>query len=53
MDNNFYHLPVLLEEVLTGLDIKPDGVYIDGTCGGGGHSDQIAKRLSGGTLVGI
>ncbi|MDE6746491.1 MAG: 16S rRNA (cytosine(1402)-N(4))-methyltransferase RsmH, partial [Oscillospiraceae bacterium] len=53
MDNNFYHLPVLLEEVLAGLDIKPDGVYIDGTCGGGGHSDQIAKRLSGGTLVGI
>ena len=53
MDNNFYHLPVLLDEVLAGLDIKPDGVYIDGTCGGGGHSDQIAKRLSGGTLVGI
>lgn len=53
MDNNFYHLPVLLDEVLAGLDIKPDGVYIDGTCGGGGHSDQIAKRLRGGTLVGI
>ena len=53
MDNNFYHLPVLLDEVLAGLDIKPDGLYIDGTCGGGGHSDQIAKRLSGGTLVGI
>lgn len=53
MNNDFYHLPVLLDEVLAGLDIKPDGVYIDGTCGGGGHSDQIAKRLSGGTLVGI
>lgn len=53
MDNNFYHLPVLLDEVLAGLDIKPDGVYIDGTCGGGGHSSEIAKRLSGGTLVGI
>ncbi len=53
MDNNFYHLPVLLDEVLEGLDIKPDGIYIDGTCGGGGHSSEIAKRLSGGTLVGI
>lgn len=53
MSNDFYHLPVLLDEVLAGLDIKPDGIYIDGTCGGGGHSDQIAKRLSGGTLVGI
>lgn len=53
MNNDFYHLPVLLDEVLAGLDIKPDGVYIDGTCGGGGHSSEIAKRLSGGTLVGI
>lgn len=53
MDNKFYHLPVLLDEVLAGLDIKPDGTYIDGTCGGGGHSSEIAKRLSGGTLVGI
>lgn len=53
MNNKFYHLPVLLDEVLAGLDIKPDGTYIDGTCGGGGHSSEIAKRLSGGTLVGI
>lgn len=53
MDNKFYHLPVLLDEVLAGLDIRPDGAYIDGTCGGGGHSSEIAKRLSGGTLVGI
>lgn len=53
MDNKFYHLPVLLDEVLAGLDIKPDGTYIDGTCGGGGHSSEIAKRLSGGTLMGI
>lgn len=53
MNNDFYHLPVLLDEVLAGLDIKPGGVYIDGTCGGGGHSSEIAKRLSGGTLVGI
>lgn len=53
MDNKFYHLPVLLDEVLAGLDIRPDGAYIDGTCGGGGHSSEIAKKLSGGTLVGI
>lgn len=53
MDNKFYHLPVLLDEVLAGLDIKPDGTYIDGTCGGGGHSSEIAKKLSGGTLMGI
>ncbi len=53
MESNFYHLPVLLEEVLTGLDIKPEGVYIDGTCGGAGHSREIAKRLSGGMLLGI
>jgi len=53
MNSNFYHLPVLLEEVLAGLDIKPDGIYIDGTCGGAGHSREIAKRLSGGTLLGI
>ena len=53
MDNKFYHLPVLLDEVLAGLDIRPDGTYIDGTCGGGGHSSEIAKKLSGGTLLGI
>lgn len=44
---------MLLEEVLAGLDIKPAGVYIDGTCGGAGHSREIAKRLSVGTLLGI
>ena len=37
----------------SGLDIKPAGVYIDGTCGGAGHSREIAKKLSGGTLLGI
>ena len=42
----FVHIPVLLEEVLAGLDIKPDGVYIDGTAGGAGHSKEIAKRRS-------
>lgn len=49
----FYHIPVLLGECLKGLDIKPDGVYIDGTCGGGGHSEQIARRLVSGRLIGI
>ncbi len=41
----FEHIPVLLEEVLYYMDIKPDGVYVDGTLGGGGHSLEIASRL--------
>lgn len=49
----FSHIPVLLEECLEGLNIKPDGIYFDGTCGGAGHSREIAKRLSGGRLIGI
>ena len=49
----FSHIPVLLEQCLAGLDVKPDGIYIDGTCGGGGHSEQIAKRLADGRLIGI
>jgi len=49
----FKHIPVLLDEVLDGLDIKPDGIYIDGTVGGAGHSSEIAKRLTTGRLVGI
>lgn len=54
MDNvDFSHIPVLLDEVINGLDIDPDGVYIDGTCGGAGHSCEIAKRLKGGRLIGI
>lgn len=54
MDNvDFSHIPVLLDEVINGLDIDPDGVYIDGTCGGAGHSSEIAKRLKGGRLIGI
>ena len=50
---NFSHVPVLLDQVISGLDIKPDGIYIDGTCGGGGHSSEIAKRLTSGRLLGI
>lgn len=49
----FKHIPVLLDEVLDGLDIKPDGIYIDGTVGGAGHSSEIAKRLTTGRLIGI
>ena len=49
----FHHISVLLQECLEGLDIKPDGIYVDGTLGGAGHSSQIAKRLSTGRLIGI
>ena len=43
----FAHKSVLLEEVIEGLTIKPEGVYVDGTVGGAGHSSEIAKRLKG------
>ena len=49
----FSHISVLLDECLEGLDIKPDGIYVDGTLGGAGHSSQIAKRLTTGRLIGI
>ncbi|MBO5203814.1 MAG: 16S rRNA (cytosine(1402)-N(4))-methyltransferase RsmH [Clostridia bacterium] len=49
----FSHRSVLLDECMEGLDIKPDGIYVDGTAGGGGHSSQIAKRLSSGRLIAI
>jgi len=41
----FSHIPVLYESVLDGLDIKPDGVYVDGTLGGGGHSEGICTDV--------
>lgn len=51
---NFSHKPVLLEETIDALNIKPDGIYVDGTAGGGGHSSEILKRLSPkGRLVSI
>ena len=40
-----YHVPVLLRETVDGLDVKPDGVYVDVTFGGGGHSREILSRL--------
>ena len=46
MNPDCYHIPVMLDECLVGLDIKPDGVYVDLTYGGGGHSSEIVKRLS-------
>lgn len=49
----FEHVSVLLKETVDGLDIKPDGIYVDGTLGGGGHSDEILKRLDTGLLIGI
>lgn len=50
----FRHKSVLLEETITNLNIKPDGIYVDGTLGGAGHSTEIAKRLSeNGRLIGI
>ncbi|MBR3928939.1 MAG: 16S rRNA (cytosine(1402)-N(4))-methyltransferase RsmH [Clostridia bacterium] len=49
----FIHKSVLLNECLEGLSIKPDGIYVDGTLGGGGHSSEILKRLTTGRLIGI
>lgn len=54
MDINFQHKPVMLEEVLSGLNINPDGIYIDCTLGGGGHSEKILEKLSAtGMLIGL
>lgn len=50
----FNHTSVLLNETIEGLKIKPDGIYVDGTLGGGGHSQKIAEKLSeSGRLIGI
>ena len=50
----FKHKPVMLEECISGLNIKKDGIYVDGTLGGAGHSKEILKRLSNnGLLIGI
>ena len=50
----FNHIPVLLEECIEGLQLKKDGIYIDGTIGGAGHSSKILEQLSSkGTLIGI
>ena len=49
----FRHKSVLLEETIQGLQIKPNGIYLDGTLGGGGHSSRILAQLAGGKLIGI
>ena len=49
----FHHVSVLLEETIDGLNIKKDGIYADGTMGGGGHSRKIAEKLDGGMLIGF
>ena len=51
--SEFHHISVLLDECIEGLAIKPEGIYVDGTLGGAGHSCQIAKRLTTGRLIGI
>lgn len=49
----FEHTPVLLNQIIEGLNIKEDGIYVDGTLGGAGHSLEIVKRLTNGKLIGI
>lgn len=54
MEVKFEHVPVLYNEVIESLDIKPDGIYVDGTLGGGGHSSGICERLNeNGVLIGV
>ena len=51
--SEFHHVSVLLWECIEGLNIKPDGIYVDGTLGGAGHSSEIVKRLDTGRHIGI
>lgn len=51
--SEFHHVSVMLQECIDGLNIRPEGVYVDGTLGGAGHSYQIASRLTSGKLIGI
>lgn len=50
---DFHHIPVLFNETIDSLEIKPDGIYVDCTSGGGGHSTAIAERLTSGRLIAI
>ena len=50
---NFNHTPIMLKECIEGLNIKPDGIYVDGTFGGGGHSSKILEKLTSGKLIAI
>lgn len=49
----FVHKSVLFNETIDSLNIRPDGIYVDGTAGGGGHSGAILERLTTGTLISI
>ncbi len=49
----FKHISVMLNEAVNALNIKPDGIYVDGTAGGAGHSSEIAKRLKSGRLIAL
>ena len=49
----FHHISVLLEETIAALAIRPDGIYVDGTAGGGGHSSRIAQQLTTGRLIAL
>ncbi len=49
----FHHVSVLLHEAVEALNVRPEGIYLDGTLGGAGHSSEIAKRLVSGTLIGV
>jgi len=49
----FKHTSVLLDETIDGLNIRPEGIYVDGTLGGGGHSYRICEKLTSGRLIGI
>ena len=51
--SEFHHISVLLDECIEGLNIRSDGIYVDGTLGGAGHSSQIVARLTTGRLIGI
>ena len=51
--SEFHHVSVLLRECIEGLNIKPDGIYVDGTLGGAGHSSEIVRRLETGRHIGI
>ena len=49
----FEHTPVMLNECINGLNIKPNGIYVDGTLGGAGHSLRIVEKLKDGKLIAI
>ncbi len=53
MERDYGHQPVLLEECLEGLQIRPEGIYVDGTLGRAGHSLEIVRRLKGGRLIAL